>query len=302
EALERVPDRSALARSTLYVSLEPCSHFGKTPPCADLIISSGIQQVVVAVQDPNPKVAGTGIARLKTAGIAVTVGVLEREARSLNRGFFSVHQRGRPWIILKWAQSADAFMAPADGARLDISCEASRRLVHQWRAMEDCVLVGTNTALCDDPQLTVRLVSGRHPLRAVLDTALKLPPVLRLFDGTAPTLVINYSRSGEEGNIRYRLLERDEQIVQGIMRILTAERVQSVIVEGGAMLLNSFIDAGLWDEARVFRASHVLQSGLAAPKIPGVVQEEHWIGDDRLQVIFNSNAQDALQPSGAMLP
>lgn len=286
EAVRAVSNPALLKESTLYVSLEPCSHFGKTPPCADLILRSGIPRVVAASLDPNPKVSGAGIARLRAAGINVTTGVLEQEARALNRGFFSIHERGRPWVILKWAQTADGFIAPADGTRVDISSEQSRTLVHQWRAVEDCVLVGTRTAMVDDPELTVRLAAGRNPLRAVLDRRLTLPRTLKLFDGAAPTLVINSVKSCDDGAIRHRKLDPNLHSPQGITQLLAAERVYSVIVEGGAALLQSFIASELWDEARIFSATLSFGEGLPAPKVAGSLRSKTSIAGDELAVII----------------
>jgi len=287
EAVRAVSNPELLKESTLYVSLEPCSHFGKTPPCVDLILQSGIPVVVVASLDPNPKVAGAGIARLQAAGVSVTIGVLEQEARALNRGFFSFHERGRPWIVLKWAQTADGFIAPADGKRVDISSAQSRALVHQWRAVEDCVLVGTRTAIVDDPELTVRLTKGRNPLRAVLDRELALPKTLKLFDRATPTLVINSLKSCDDGAIRYRKLNSTVPLAHGIIELLVAERVQSVIVEGGASLLQSFIASGLWDEARIFSGAVSFGAGLSAPKVTGSIVSDQSISGDELVVIVN---------------
>jgi len=286
-AIRSVADSALLKSSTLYVSLEPCSHTGKTPPCADLIIESGIRSVIIGVGDPNPKVSGAGIRRLLDVNISVTCPVAEQAARELNAGFLSAHERARPWVILKWAQSSDGFMAPADGRRIAISGDEARSLVHQWRATEDCVLVGTSTALLDDPELTVRYAEGRNPCRAVLDMGCRLPNTLKLFDGTARTFLLNSRYSEDRGDVRYRLVDASTSLPHGIIGALHTERIQSVIVEGGAKLLNSFISAGLWDEARIFVSPYSLNQGLSAPNWPAAVATQTKIGMDSLKIIHN---------------
>lgn len=248
-----------LEQSTLYVSLEPCAHHGKTPPCADLIIQHIIPKVVIGCRDPFIEVNGKGIEKLKAAGVEVglTSGEMEKECRELNKRFFTFHTQHRPYIILKWAQTGDGFIAPqnppGEGTleRFRISNEYTNRLVHQWRAEEAAILVGTNTALHDNPELTARLVEGKNPVRLVIDMNLRLPSSLKLLDNTVKTIVFNSIRHEEKGNLIYYQITNDVSVVHQIANALYQMKIQSVMVEGGAKLLQSFIDEGYWDEARV---------------------------------------------------
>ena len=270
-------DKKFIKASALYVSLEPCAHFGKTPPCADLIIKNKIPKVVIGCRDSFEAVAGKGIERLKIAGIEVSVGILGDECLELNKRFFIFNEKKRPYIILKWAQSSDgkiAHLNPPKGGnakhvtatRLLISNEFTNRLVHKWRTEEAAILVGTNTALQDDPALTARLWLGNHPVRLVIDTNLKLPLHLKLFDGTAKTTVFNFCKQAEEDNLVYYKLKKEESIPKQIAAALYSLNILSVIVEGGAKLLQSFIDEGLWDEARVIcNRDMIIGQGLNAP-------------------------------------
>lgn len=259
-------DKKYITQSTLYVSLEPCSHFGKTPPCANLIIEHKIPAVVIGCSDPFAAVAGRGIARLKDAGIDVNVGLLEKECVELNRRFFTFHTRKRPYIILKWAQSRDGMIAASGNSRTLISNEYSNRLVHKWRTEEAAILVGTNTALLDDPALTARLWPGNNPVRLVLDADLRLPSHLKLFDGTVKTIVFNFSKQGGERNLTYWQLSRHESTVEQIAAAIFSMNIQSVIVEGGSKLLESFVEKGLWDEARVIcNEAMTIGEGVKAP-------------------------------------
>jgi len=270
----RAEDRALIPASTIYVSLEPCAHHGKTPPCADLIIASRIPRVVVGCRDPFPQVNGKGIEKLLAAGISVELGVLEKECVELNRRFFGFNTLHRPYIILKWAQSANGMIArkpdagETDAGRLHISNEYTNRLVHRWRSEEAAILVGTNTALADDPSLTVRLWKGPNPIRLVIDKTLRLPLTLEIFDGQVKTIVFNTVREEERGNIHYYKLDPAGSGVRQIVEALHHLRILSVLVEGGAALLQSFIDEGLWDEARII-TNQTLQvpEGLAAPVI-----------------------------------
>jgi diaminohydroxyphosphoribosylaminopyrimidine deaminase/5-amino-6-(5-phosphoribosylamino)uracil reductase len=259
-------DRPLIARSTIYVSLEPCAHFGKQPPCADLIIEKRIPRVVAGCRDPFPQVNGRGIEKLRAAGTAVEVGVLEKECVELNRRFFTFHTRHRPFILLKWAQSADGKIA--DRGRTAISNAYSNRLVHRWRAEEAAILVGTRTAFADDPALTVRLWEGPDPIRMVIDKELRLPSSLQLFDGKVRTIVFNMLRHEEGGKVEWYQLSPDSSLVHQISIALTHLKVQSVLVEGGARLLQSFIDEGYWDEARVITNNALrIAGGLPAPEL-----------------------------------
>lgn len=260
-------DQQLIASSTLYVSLEPCAHFGKTPPCADLIIKYKIPVVVIGCRDSFKEVAGRGIQKMKEAGIQVITGVLEQEALELNKRFFTFHNSQRPYIILKWAQTGDHKIAGADDLRLLISNEKTNRLVHKWRSEEAAILVGTNTALKDNPSLTTRLWQGNNPVRLVIDKALKLPQSLNMFDASVKTIVFNTIKH-EEGKIFYYKLANKENFIPEMLAALYQLNIQSVLVEGGAALLQSFIEAGYWDEARVV-TNHSMQigPGTDAPKL-----------------------------------
>ncbi|WP_017259313.1 bifunctional diaminohydroxyphosphoribosylaminopyrimidine deaminase/5-amino-6-(5-phosphoribosylamino)uracil reductase RibD [Pedobacter arcticus] len=275
-----------LQKATIYVTLEPCAHFGKTPPCADLIIKHKIPNVVIGCLDPFGSVNGKGVERLKQAGIIVTVGVLERECLELNQRFFTKVQKQRPYIILKWAQTQDGFFSPTDGTQRWISNDFAKQLVHQWRSEEDCVLVGKRTALADNPQLNVRLVDGRNPLRAVVDKNLELPASHHLFDKSIKTFVFNQKKTAIEGNTYYVEIEDfDHFLPQYILYQLYLQDVQSLIIEGGAKTLQTFIDVNLWDEARVFTASEFWGEGIKAPLIKGKTVESTTIGSNQLHII-----------------
>jgi len=279
-----------LKQATIYVSLEPCAHYGKTPPCADLIIKHQIPKVVVGCRDPFAQVDGKGIEKLKDAGIEVITGVLEKECRWLNRRFFTRVQKHRPYVILKWAQTTDGFFAPDDGSQLWITGEESRRLVHQWRAEEDAVLIGKNTAAIDNPQLNVRYAQGRAPKRVVIDRRLELDPALNIFDQSVETLIINEVKTDVNGKVKYISLEDfDRYVPQYILFQLYLQDIQSVIIEGGAGTLNSFIEAGLWDEARIFTGDKELKKGIKAPEVKGRLIGEYSPGNDRLRVFVNEN-------------
>lgn len=259
-------DKALISHSTMYVSLEPCAHFGKTPPCADLLIKNNIPQVVIGCRDSFEKVAGRGIEKLMAAGIAVTVGILEKECRELNRRFFTFHEKQRPYIILKWAQSSDGKIGKHGSSRFKISNRFSNRLVHQWRTEEAAILVGSKTALLDDPALTARLWPGNNPLRLVIDLELQLPEHLQLFDGSTKTMVFNYHKQEATGNLIYQQLTKGEDVLKQMVTVLHTMHIQSLIVEGGATLLQSFIDGGLWDEARVITNTElIIGEGLPAP-------------------------------------
>ncbi|MBR5336118.1 MAG: bifunctional diaminohydroxyphosphoribosylaminopyrimidine deaminase/5-amino-6-(5-phosphoribosylamino)uracil reductase RibD [Bacteroidaceae bacterium] len=268
-------DRELLQRSTIYVSLEPCSHHGKTPPCCDLIISCGMKRVVIATTDFNAQVNGEGIARMQRAGIEVVTGLLSDEAQRLNSGFFTLHRLNRPCITLKWAETADGFIdrrrsSIDDGAALAISTPGSMVAVHKLRAQCDAILVGTRTALLDNPSLTVRRWAGRNPLRLVIDKENTLPASLRLFNDEARTVVYTYNvKDGEFGKNVEQVALTEGGILEQIIQHLASLKVNSLIVEGGAALLQSFIDAGLWDTARVERNPLLaIGNGVAAPVLP----------------------------------
>jgi len=276
-----------LMQSTIYVSLEPCAHYGKTPPCADLIIKHQIPLVVVGTRDPFTQVDGKGIEKLKAAGIEVITGVLEKECQWLNRRFFTRVQKHRPYIILKWAQTNDGFFAPDDGSQLWITGNQSRKLVHKWRSEEDAILVGKNTVAIDNPQLNVRYWEGRSPKRVVIDRRLELNKESNVFDQSVETLIFNEVEFNTDGKNKYIALEDfDRYVPQYILYQLYLQDIQSVIIEGGARTLQAFIEAGLWDEARIFTGKTVLSKGIKSPEITGILAGETLIENDRLQILY----------------
>ncbi len=286
-AIKSVSDQSLLKESTVYVNLEPCSHQGKTPPCADLLIQHQVKKVVISTIDSNPLVGGKGIEKLRLAGIAVEVGILEKEGRELNKRFFTFVEKKRPYLILKWAQTADGFIARSDFDSKWISHEYSRQLVHQWRSEEDAVLVGKNTALYDDPFLTVRDCAGRNPIRVVVDRSLQLSKTLNLFDGTVKTICYNGKLETEAHNLSYVKIN-EANFLDQVLADLYKRGIQSVIVEGGAKTLNEFIEKNYWDEARIFTSNKVFGAGIAAPKINNTKSIDQTVGDDLLVYIKNS--------------
>jgi diaminohydroxyphosphoribosylaminopyrimidine deaminase/5-amino-6-(5-phosphoribosylamino)uracil reductase len=275
-----------LKQSAIYVSLEPCAHYGKTPPCADLIIKHQIPKVIVGCRDPFDQVNGKGIDKLKAAGVEVTTGVLEKECQWLNRRFFTRVKKQHPYIILKWAQTPDGFFAPDDNSQHWITGIEAHKLVHQWRSEEDAVLVGKNTAAIDNPQLNVRYGNGKSPKRVVIDRKLELSKSLNLFDQSVETLIFNEVKTDLDGKNKYIALEDFERYVpQYILFQLYLQDIQSIIIEGGAATLNTFIDAGLWDEARIFTGTTDLRKGIKAPLITGETIGEFSAGSDKLQII-----------------
>jgi len=285
-------DKHLIPSSTIYVSLEPCAHFGITPPCCDLIIRNRIPKVVIGCRDNFEKVNGEGIRRMKEAGIEVTVGVLEKEALELNRRFFTFYEKKRPYIILKWAQTNDQKIAHTDLSPAKISNAQTDTLVHKWRSEEAAIVVGYNTALHDDPSLTTRLYKGKDPVRLVIDERLELPGSLKLFDGTSSTIIINRIKETMEGPISYAMVADDEAIPQGVLRILFERRLNSLIVEGGARLLQSFIDADLWDEARIItNESMEMGEGMPAPVFKEDAPTVHSfnISSDNIRIYRNRN-------------
>ena len=273
-AIASVKETSLLPESSLYVNLEPCSHFGKTPPCSDLIIRKGIRRVVIGSVDPFDVVTGKGIARLRNNGIEVTVGVLKNHCQAINKRFFTYHEKKRPFIILKWAQTADGFidsLRPPDSELRPawITSENLRILVHKWRSEEPAIMIGTNTALADNPQLNVRCWSGANPLRIVVDRDLSLPKKLNVFDDSQNTLVLNEKLEKKENKTTYLKAPFDGEMVNlpFLMHYLFSEGIQSVLVEGGQKLLQSFIKHDYWDEARVFSGPQFFGEGVRAPFI-----------------------------------
>lgn len=278
-ALDSVADESLLKESTLYVTLEPCSHFGKTPPCADAIIKYQIPKVVIGTMDTHSKVAGKGIEKLKDAGCEVIVGVLEDECKQHHKRFFTFHNKKRPYIILKWAKTADGFIAPKtknEQKPVWITNELSRQLVHKWRAEEHAILVGSNTVLEDNPSLTVRDWSGKNPIRFVIDKDEKLSDNHFIFNKDAETMTISSK------NIYF-----SQPLANQICKILFKNNINSVIIEGGRQTLQTFIDENLWDEARVFTGKTKFNDGVTTPKFSGKLISEEKIMDDTLKIYYN---------------
>ena len=261
-------NKKLIAESTLYVSLEPCAHHGKTPPCADLIIENKIQNVVIGCRDSFIEVDGRGIEKLKAAGVIVIFGILEKECLELNKRFFTFHEKHRPYIILKWAETGDGKIAADGNSRLLISNDFTNRLVHKWRTEEAAILVGTNTALLDNPALTARFWPGNNPIRLVIDKELKLPADLNLFDRSGKTIVFNYHKNAATENLIYYQIEKNTNFLTQLVQALHKMNIQSVIVEGGAKLIQSFIDEDLWDEAVVIcNEELIVGDGLNAPTL-----------------------------------
>lgn len=283
-------DHELVSKSTLYVSLEPCAHYGKTPPCADLIIQNNIPEVIIGCTDSYKEVSGKGIQKLKAAGVAVTSGILEKECRWLNRRFFTRQEFHRPYIILKWAESDGAFIAPEKGKRFMLSNIFSQKMVQKMRSEEDAILVGYNTALQDNPQLNNRYGSGKQPLRIVIDQELKLPHELRLFDQSQRTIIFNYLKSGEEDNILWMQLNRDRSLAQQVIEQL--KDINSIIIEGGSKTLQAFIDEDLWDEALVFRTPHILLKGTKAPQLKNNIKADQFpLQDDIINMYHHEHTQ-----------
>ena len=290
-AVNSVKDESLLKKSTIYVSLEPCSHFGKTPPCSDLIIAKGIKKVVIGTVDPFAEVAGRGIKKLMEAGCEVQVGVLEKECQDLNKRFFTFHQKKRPYIILKWAQTTDGFIAPKIQEKREpvwITNQYSKQLVHKWRSEEQAILLGTNTAIADNPKLNTRLWKGENPVRVVIDKDLKIPQESALFDGTIKTIVLTENvKSSGSNNLVFEKVNFQQNLPLQICEILYRHNLQSVIIEGGAKTLQTFIDNNLWDEARVFTGISEFHKGVKAPEFSGKMFSKTTLERDTLKFYKN---------------
>jgi diaminohydroxyphosphoribosylaminopyrimidine deaminase/5-amino-6-(5-phosphoribosylamino)uracil reductase len=277
-----------LRQATVYVSLEPCSHYGKTPPCVDLLIKHEVKKVVIGSKDPFPDVNGKGIDKLINAGIEVVHGILEEKCLQLNRRFFTRVLKQRPYIILKWAQTANGFFAPLDTTQEWISSSVSKKLVHKWRSEEDAILVGKNTVLADNPSLNIREWVGKNPVRIVIDRLLEADTSLSVYDDKAKTIIFNEVKTEVHNNVHYVFMEDMQYYLpQKIAFQLYLMDIQSVIVEGGAKILNAFISGNLWDEARVFQSATNWQQGLSAPAIGGLLQEVLPISTDKLMIYNN---------------
>lgn len=277
----REEDYGLVRAATMYVSLEPCAHFGKTPPCTELIISHQIPRVVIGCEDPFAAVSGKGIVRLREAGVDVVTGVLETECMRLNRRFFTFHLRKRPYLILKWARSRDGFIALPGLRKVRISSVLTDRLVHRWRSEEAGILIGSHTAEYDDPALTTRLWTGPSPIRIVLDRSGRLPDYLRVFQGSTPTMVFTRDVQRRKGATEWLSVFPPQRFLEEVMGILHERQVLSVIVEGGAGVLEAFIRAGLWDEARIITGEGYLRDGLREPILEGGAPvKEFAVGSD----------------------
>ncbi|MFV8466325.1 bifunctional diaminohydroxyphosphoribosylaminopyrimidine deaminase/5-amino-6-(5-phosphoribosylamino)uracil reductase RibD [Flavobacterium sp. LB1P62] len=290
-AVNSVKDKSLLKKATIYVSLEPCSHFGKTPPCCDLIIKNKIPNVVIGTIDPNIKVAGNGIKKLIEAGIQVTVGILEAECHELNKRFFTFHEKKRPYIILKWAESQDGFIAPLEKDEKKpvwITTVYSRQLVHKWRTEEQAILVGTQTVIDDNPKLNARDWDGNNPIRLILDQNNRIPEDSHIFDNKTKTIVFSKSKTTiKKENTIFEVIDFNQNIAVQIIEVLYKHQIQSVIIEGGKQTLQTFIDKNLWDEARIFVGNVQFTVGTKAPILDKKPFEKYSIGTDELIISRN---------------
>ena len=292
-AINSVKDKTLLKEATIYVTLEPCSHHGKTPPCADLIIKYQFKKVVIGCIDSNRLVAGKGVERLKKAGVDVLVGVLESECLYHHRRFFTVQEKKRPYIILKWAETKDGFIAPLSKEKQQpvwVSNQYSQQLVHQWRSQEHAIMVGTSTVIDDNPTLNVRSWSGQNPVRIVLDRSLRIPKTATIFDKSVQTIVITEVGAKPQQfdkNLIFEEIYFSKNIAIQICEVLQKNKIQSVIIEGGLQTLQTFIDEDLWDEARVFVGDKEFKEGVPSPKLNRVTNEEMNLHTDVLKKYRN---------------
>ena len=291
-AINSVKNPELLEKATLYVNLEPCAHHGKTPPCSDLIVRKKIPRVVIGCVDSFAKVAGKGIEKLKKGGCDVTLGVLEKESRWLNRRFFTFHEKKRPYIILKWAETKDGFIDKKRKSEETveqnwITNQLSKKLVHKWRTEEAAFMVGRKTVKKDNPQLTVRDWVGRNPARIVLDQKLKLSKDLKIFDNQSNTLIFNAKKEEQKDNLHYLKIDYEKDVLAQLMQRLYDLEIQSVVVEGGEQLLSGFIKKNLWDEARIFVGNKYFKAGVRAPDFNFVPEEEIWLEDTLLKIYYN---------------
>ena len=297
-AINAVQNKELLKESTIFVTLEPCSHFGKTPPCADLIVKHQIPNVVIGCVDSNSLVAGKGIERLEKAGINVVVGVLEKECKEHHKRFFTVQNKKRPYIILKWAETKDGFIAPItkdDNKPVWISNKYSQQLVHKWRSEEHAILVGTNAVIADNPKLNVRSWSGENPIRIVLDKSLRIPVDTNVLDGSVKTIVLTErkelenvtSSEVEKSQLIFEEVDFSNNLAQQICSILQKYKIQSVIIEGGTQTLQTFIDTNIWDEARIFIGDANFTEGVRSPILKGSLIKDKAIKNDVLKIYIN---------------
>ena len=293
-AIQQVKDKQRLSNCTLYVSLEPCSHHGRTPPCADLIVEVGIKNVVIGSMDPNPMVSGGGVARLEQAGCEVTKGVLEAQCDVLNRRFFTFHKEQRPYIILKWAETADGFIAPSDQDENTgpswISNQLSRQQAHKLRATEQAILVGAGTVIKDNPELTARSWHGEQPTRVVLDPKGTVPTDRKVFNKAAPTLYISRKRRDDLPGVTQLALDETSTVLEQLCAHLYNSEIQSLVVEGGGQTLSGFIENDLWDEAVIYRGPKSWGNGLRSPGIKGQLIDRQFLRDDLLIHLKNQRS------------
>ena len=285
-AINSVKKPELLPESTIYVSLEPCAHFGKTPPCSFKLREIGFKKVVIGAMDSHDKVNGKGKKILMDAGIETLSGILENECRELNKRFFTFHEKKRPFIILKWAESNDGFI-DKDFKPTKISNELASQFVHQIRSEEHAILVGTQTALTDNPSLTTRLVEGRNPVRILIDFDLKVPQNFKIYNDEAPTLIFNQEKEADEGNIKFIKISK-ENFLEELMQKLFENQIQSVLVEGGSRTLQTFINANLWDETIIIKNENlILENGTKAPNFEGNLTEEKIFRDNKVSFYRN---------------
>jgi diaminohydroxyphosphoribosylaminopyrimidine deaminase/5-amino-6-(5-phosphoribosylamino)uracil reductase len=289
-ALNSVKNKALLSESTMYVNLEPCSHYGKTPPCSNLIVESKLKKVVIGCLDSNPEVAGKGLKYIRNNGIEVSVGVLEKESRFINRRFFTFHEKKRPYIILKWARSADGYMdverKTSDPEIHWISTVQSKRLVHTWRAMEPAILIGRTTAVNDDPELTTREVAGKNPTRILFDPQLKTSIKYKIYNKESKTLVYNYLKREVTEGIEWIQVARNQGFIQAMLSDLYQRNILSVIVEGGKKTFLEFIENGMWDEVRIINGKVFFKRGLKAPDLHKNPDYQYQIGTDRVDIYY----------------
>ncbi len=292
-AINAVQDKALLKSATLYVNLEPCSHYGKTPPCAHLIVKCGIPRVVIGTLDPNPKVSGRGVKILQDAGIEVTVGILEEACNELNKRFFIFQREKRPYVLLKWAQTKDGFIdtirLSKEEKPLQISNEITRQLTHKMRAENQAILVSTNTVILDNPSLTVRFWSGKNPIRIALDRQGRIPEDYQLMDGQHPTMIFTENSKPNKENLRYINIKFDEKFLDSLLKALFDNLIHSVLVEGGSKLLNSFIEKGYWDEAHIEVSEQIIEEGVAAPVMQQIPDSTLQIYEHNILKYTNSN-------------
>lgn len=294
-AIGSVTDKRLLKEATLYVTLEPCSHYGKTPPCVNLILENQIPKVVIGLTDPHDKVDGEGIKKLKNAGCNVLVGVLQKECREHHKRFLTFHEKKRPYIILKWAETTDGFIAPAKDLRLEnpepfwITNVYSRQFVHKWRSEEQAILVGTKTVLEDNPKLDVRHWTGKAPMRIVLDRNLSIPADYHVLDASIDTLIVTEEPdlSKQNKDLEYAIINFSSNLASQVCKILNQKSITSLIIEGGGQTLQTFIDVNLWDEARVFTGNTSFRKGVKAPSFSGALIDSKNITSDTLKIYYN---------------